>query len=125
MKASGQNGEVKKEVEQVDDYVVTSAESSKTEVPIDLTLENVGEEDPFVHDLLEEIDDEIKDEVIAKEEDTKHMLEIVESSTDHWDQELNGLDFNKVEEEEEPKIEEIVPEKPPVIKSPPPMASFY
>lgn len=125
MNASGQNGEVKKEVEQVDDYVVTSAESSKTEVPIDLTLENVGEEDPFVHDLLEEIDDEIKDEVIAKEEDTKHMLEIVESSTDHWDQELNGLDFNKVEEEEEPKIEEIVPEKPPVIKSPPPMASFY
>ena len=109
----------------MDDYVVTSAESSKTEVPIDLTLENVGEEDPFVHDLLEEIDDEIKDEVIAKEEDTKHMLEIVESSTDHWDQELNGLDFNKVEEEEEPKIEEIVPEKPPVIKSPPPMASFY
>ena len=125
MNASEKKGEVKEEVEQVADYVVTSAESSKTEVPIDLTLENVGEEDPFVHDLLEEIDDEIKDEVIAKEEDTKHMLEIVESSTDHWDQELNGLDFNKVEEEEEPKIEEIVPEKPPVIKSPPPMASFY
>ena len=51
------------------------------------------------------------------------MLEIVESSTDHWDQELNALDFNK--EEEEPKIEEVVPEKPPVIKAPPPMASFY
>jgi hypothetical protein len=52
------------------------------------------------------------------------MLEIVESSTDHWDQELNAMDIIK-EEEPEPVIEEVVPEKPPVIKAPPPMASFY
>lgn len=61
-------------------------------------MENVGEEDPFVHDLIDEIDHEIEDEEIAKENDAKKMLEIVESSTDHWDQELNAIDFNKEEE---------------------------
>ena len=54
-----ENGEVKEEVEQVDDYIVTSAES-KVELP-DLTLENVGEDDPLVADLIDEIDHEIED----------------------------------------------------------------
>jgi len=54
-----ESGEVKEEVEQVDDYIVTSAES-KVELP-DLTLENVGEDDPLVADLIDEIDHEIED----------------------------------------------------------------
>ena len=51
---------IKEKVEQVEEYIVTSAEK-KTEIATDLTLENVGEEDPFVHDLIEEIDHEIED----------------------------------------------------------------
>ena len=53
------SAEVKEEVEQVDDYIVTSAKS-KVELP-DLTLENVGEDDPLVADLIDEIDHEIED----------------------------------------------------------------
>lgn len=59
MAMKDENGEVKEEVEQVDDYIVTSAES-KVELP-DLTLENVGEDDPLVADLIDEIDHEIED----------------------------------------------------------------
>jgi hypothetical protein len=59
MAMKDENGEVKEEVEQVDDYIVTSADS-KVELP-DLTLENVGEDDPLVADLIDEIDHEIED----------------------------------------------------------------
>ena len=55
------SAEMKENVEQVDDYIVTSSETKK-EAPLDLKLENIGEDDPLVQDLIEEIDHEIEDE---------------------------------------------------------------